>query len=120
MKITDFSRFYEVFGFSATNGIPFPSEEAYNPSDRNRKFATVRYLAFNYLGQLVSGQPGRDEYIPVARGTAAHRRNPITKEYLAAPPEMIEKPPGNSTNSLNLIHIDRLTGRARLIQQELN
>lgn len=110
---------YDVYGFSYTNGIPFPSEDAFDPNVSDRKFATVPYIAFNYLGQLISGKPGFDEYIPLARGTAAHSRDRLTRDYLAAPPELLEKPLGNSTNAFNLIHIDRLTGRARLIQQEL-
>ena len=107
---------YDVRPFSITNGIPFPSEEAFA---RNRTYATVRYVAFNYLGQLISGQPGRDEFIPMARGTAAHPIDPLTRLPRRAVPELIEKPPGNSTNALNIIHIDRLTGRARLIQPEI-
>ena len=122
VRITDpiSSRFYDVYGFSYTNGIPFPSEEAYDPNNRSRTFARLPYIAFNYLGQLISGQPGRDEYIPLARGTVAHGRDRLTREYVQAVPELLEKPPGNSTNAFNLIHIDRLTGRARLIQQEIS
>jgi hypothetical protein len=34
-------------------------------------------------------------------------------------PSVIESPPGNSTNSAyNVIHIDRITGRARLERQD--
>lgn len=113
-------RSYDVYGFSVTNNIPFPSEEAYDPSAPGRRFATVRYVAFNYLGQLVSGPAGRDEYIPVARGTVAHSRDPQTRVPRQALPVLTENPPGNSTNAFNLIHIDRLTGRARLIQQEIS
>jgi hypothetical protein len=68
----------------------------------------------------VSGQPGRDEYIPLARGTVVHSRDPQTRVTRKALPELVENPPGNSTNAFNLIHIDRLTGRARLIQQEIS
>ena len=120
VRITDPSsgRYYDAFGFSRTNSIPFPSEDAYKPTAPNTKFATVPYLAFNYLGQLVSGSG--DEYIPLARGTAAHSRDAQTKVARAALPTLIENPPGNSTNSFNLIHIDRLTGRARIIHQEIS
>jgi hypothetical protein len=79
-------------------------------------YVTVPYIAFNYLGQLESDE---DEYIPVARGTVAHSRDPATKKPRQGIPELIENPPGNSTNAFNLSHIDRLTGRARLIQPEI-
>jgi len=115
------NRVYSVYGFSFTDSIPFPSEDTYyDPSFRNHRFATVPYIAFNYLGQLVSGQSGRDEYIPIARGTVAHSHDPQTKVARAALPTLIENPPGNSVNSFNLIHIDRLTGRARVIHQEIS
>ena len=122
IRVTDpnTGRFYDVYGFGITNGIPFPSEEAYDPGSPNRKFVNVPYLAFNYLGQLVSGPAGRDEYIPLARGTVAHSREKETRAPRQALPTLIENPPGNSTNAFNLIHIDRLTGRARLVHQEIS
>ena len=108
------SRYYDVYGFEWLNTIPFPTEDAYAPG---RTFASLPCIAFNYLGQLVSG---KDEYLPVARGTVAHARNPATRTPIAAPPDVVEKPPGNSTNSFNLIHIDWLTGRARLEHQQIS
>lgn len=112
-------RTFPVRGFARTNNIPFPSEEAYYfpTPNANAPYPTVPYIAFNYLGQMESDQ---DEYIPVARGTVAHPRDPKTRKPRQGLPELIESPPGNSTNSFNLIHIDRLTGRARLIQQEIS
>lgn len=111
------TRRYFVYGLSWTNGIPFPSEASYRPG---QTYLPVPYIAFNYLGQLVSGPPGQDEYLPVARGTVAYSRDPATKKPKPGLPTLIENPPGNSTNSFNLIHIDRLTGRARLIQQDIS
>lgn len=111
------NRRYRVYGMSWTNGIPFPSEAAYRPG---QVYLPVPYIAFNHLGQLVSGTPGQDEYLPVARGTVAHSRDPATKKPRQGLPTLNENPPGNSSNSFNLIHIDRLTGRARLIQQEIS
>ncbi|MSU58754.1 MAG: type II secretion system protein [Pedosphaera sp.] len=108
---------YTVKGFERTTAIPFPSEDAYNPANPNRSFAFLPYLAFDHLGRLTSGQ---DEYIPIARGTVAHSRNAQTKVAQAVQPELIENPAGNSTNSYNLIHIDWLTGRARLEHQEIS
>jgi hypothetical protein len=34
-------------------------------------------------------------------------------------PVVEERPPGNSTNAFNLIHIDWLTGRARVERQQI-
>ena len=113
------TRRYRVYGLDWTNGIPFPSEDAYRPGSV-QAYLSLPYLAFNYLGQLVSGQPGRDEYIPIARGTVAFSRDPATKKPRPGLPTLIENPAGNATNSFNLIHIDRLTGRARLIQQDIS
>jgi hypothetical protein len=111
------NRTFTIKPFPLTTAIPFPSEECYDRANPNRQFVRLPHVAFNYLGQLVSGTG--DEYIPLARGAILHGRDPRTGAARAAAPTMTENPPGNATNILNLIHIDRLTGRARLIQQEL-
>jgi len=115
-RITDFSvtpnRNYDVYGFAVTNNIPFPSADAaLYPAAR--PYAPLPYIAFNSLGQLVSG---RDEFIPVARGSVNYSRtNGIAAAFS---PNLTESPPGNSTNAFLLVHIDWLTGRARLEKQE--
>jgi prepilin-type N-terminal cleavage/methylation domain-containing protein len=106
---------FQIYGFAHTNGIPFPSEDAPKFSPNN-PYVTVPYIAFDYMGRLVSG---RDEIIPLAKGNVsfAHdaNRNPV-----AAPPIFNEQPPGNAlSNSFNLVYVDWLTGRARAIQQEV-
>jgi len=106
---------YKIFGFARTNGIPFPSADAPRAAPAN-PFVMVPYIAFDYMGRLVSG---RDEIIPLAKGNIifAHdaNRNPVE-----AAPQFIEQPPGNAlTNTFNLVYIDWLTGRARLVQQEV-
>jgi len=110
----------DIYGF-ATNAIPFPT--ATNTS------LMFPCLAFNYLGQLtVDGQTvaGRDEYIPLAHGSVLAEKDPVTKVLLlpVAPPipnspNVSEMPPGNSVNSYNIVHIDRLTGRAVLEYQKV-
>jgi hypothetical protein len=73
------------------------------------------YVAFNSLGQLtVDGQnlAPRDEYIPLARGGVAPAIDPTTRALQLSSPTVSETPPGNSTNSYNIIHIDAITGRA--------
>ena len=99
---------FSVPGFSVRSDIPFPSEDA-------RFYVTlyvpVPYISFDPAGQLT---PSVDEFIPLARGSIAHARNPDTKMPLTQAPSVSENPPGNSTNSFNLIHIDWLTGRAKV------
>lgn len=105
------TRVFRVPGFSVTNNIPFPSAEAYAPG---RKYVSIPYLAFDFQGKLVSGM---DEYIPLARGSASYTLD-ANKFPTNRPPVLAESPAGNSTNAFSLVHIDWLTGRARLEKQE--
>ncbi len=113
---------YVVRGFNRANvpggpAIPFPSvDTAYNAPPVT-PYAVLPYIAFDYLGRLVSG---RDEYIPLAHGSVLPARDPRTKALLTtSAPSALESPSGNSTNiSFNLVHIDWLTGRARLERAE--
>ena len=104
---------YPVSAF-VTNSFPFPAETNIN--------FVLPYIAFNYLGQLtVDGLnlAPRDEYIPLAQGTVAYAAN-INKALQFAAPDATENPPGNSTNSMfTVIRIDRLTGRATQLQQNV-
>lgn len=88
------------------------------------------YIAFNYLGQLAnySGQllspqngtmdldfTGGGVDIPLAQGSLINAKDPATRQLQIGSPQVIETPPGNSTNiSYNVVHIDPLTGRATL------
>jgi prepilin-type N-terminal cleavage/methylation domain-containing protein len=123
-----------IYGFNLTNMIPFPTADVLtNTSFVNQmqnqtfRYVTVPYIAFNYLGQLVAGDGTLlpyDENIPLSYGTIAQYRNPANKMPIQPPAGVppvyaVETPPGNSTNiSYNVIHIDRLTGRARLERQD--
>jgi len=98
---------YQVYGFG-TNALPFPRADG--PT------FILPCVAFNYLGQLTSG---RDEFIPLAQGSVAYSKDPDTRALRLGPVSALETPPGNSTNSYNLVHIDWLTGRARLEKQEI-
>jgi prepilin-type N-terminal cleavage/methylation domain-containing protein len=102
---------FNIFGFSVTNNIPFPTETNTVGTTPNLPF--LPYIAFNSSGQLVSGQ---DEYIPIARGSVSPALNPATKTFvLSGSPSVKEIPPGNSSDiSYNIVHIDALTGRAAL------
>jgi prepilin-type N-terminal cleavage/methylation domain-containing protein len=107
-----------IYGFAVTNTIPFPTETSLTG------VIYLPYIAFNYLGQLTfDGQnlANRDEYIPLAQGSVSPAINAATKTFViesaaaGGSPQVSENPPGNSTNiSYNIIHIDRLTGRAKL------
>jgi prepilin-type N-terminal cleavage/methylation domain-containing protein len=116
-RITDPSttppRYFDVYGFDVTNNIPFPSEAA---AALGAPYVTLPFVAFNSQGQLDSG---RDEFIPLARGSVVYARDQNGVPQ-AQWPVIIENPPGNSTNAFNLIHIDWLTGRARLERQEIS
>ncbi|MGD0614190.1 MAG: prepilin-type N-terminal cleavage/methylation domain-containing protein [Verrucomicrobiota bacterium] len=105
---------FQVGGFRV-EPFPFPTENSIN--------LNLPYIAFDYLGRLVSETDAsgnyHDAYIPLAQGGVLLARDPTngTPFMSTVPTLAIESPPGNSTNSFNLIHIDWLTGRARLEHQ---
>jgi prepilin-type N-terminal cleavage/methylation domain-containing protein len=107
---------YRIYGFD-TNAVPFPTEDSSLP------FVPMPCIAFNYLGQLTfDGQnpAGRDEYIPLARGSVFPAINPATRAFiLPGSPDVSEIPPGNSASAYNIIDIDPLTGRATLQQPKM-
>ncbi len=105
------NRVFRVPGFSVTNNIPFPSAEA---ASIGPPYAWLPYIAFDFQGKLTSGV---DEYIPLARGRVGYVRN-ADQSAAQAVPTVNESPAGNSTNAFSLVHIDWLTGRARLEKQE--
>jgi len=118
-----------IYGFLRTNNIPFPTASVLTnllPSPYINTFSsgglTLPYIAFNYLGQLTPGDGSvlpYDENIPLDYGSISPALNPQNKLPIQAGPSFTEDPPGNSTNiSYNLIHVDRLTGRARLERQD--
>ena len=104
---------YPVRGFDTVQ-IPFPTA-AFPSGLQQRSLPRFPYIAFNYLGQLTSGQ---DEYIPLARGSVspAHDAN---KAFVLNAPSVSESPSGNSTNAFNLVQVDWLTGRAVLKYQHV-
>jgi hypothetical protein len=109
---------YDIFGFHYTNNIPFPTETNTVATFPPNSLPYLPYIAFNYLGQLtVDGTTLAqwDEYIPLAKGSISLVWDPVTKALQLAAPNVMEIPPGNSTgSSYNIVHIDRLTGRAVL------
>lgn len=118
------NRNFDVYGFSATNNIPFPSDAAQTLPG---PYVWLPYIAFNHLGQLTYDgvRPATEthphsfeEYIPVARGSVSYSRD-ADKNPIQGTPSLIETPPGNSTDNFLLVHIDKLTGRARVEKQEI-
>ena len=113
---------YPVLGFQRTtdarNPIPFPTADSAG-------FTNLPYIAFNYLGQLTTEQltPApltQDEYIPLARGSVLPGSNLKNKALQFGSPDVLEVPPGNSTNTTyNIVHINWLTGRAVLEYQKM-
>jgi type II secretory pathway pseudopilin PulG len=108
---------FTVFPFDTTNDIPFPTETNANST------VTLPYIAFNYLGQLVSSAndldvAGNGADIPLAQGSVGYALDPSTKmptRDLVGANAVAESPVGNSTNvTYNIVHIDALTGRATL------
>lgn len=89
--------------FEFTNTIPFPT------ADFGKKFY-LPYIKFNAQGQLASG---KNEYIPLTSGSV------LLAPDMWADPMITETPPGASTNNYNLIAIDWLTGRAKLVRKEI-
>jgi prepilin-type N-terminal cleavage/methylation domain-containing protein len=112
---TNMNNGYSIQGFMTANNIPFPTETA--PSG-----VALPYIAFNYLGQLTFDGvtlAGRDEYIPLARGSVLPATGP-SKALQFNSPSVLEIPPGNSTSSAyNLVDVDPLTGRATLRFQKV-
>ena len=114
---------FRIVGFSQTYTIPFPNEDVLSPpyvQRPNTPFVKVPYLAFDYMGQLASGDPQYPELIPLVKGNLIFPRGPDRKA-LEAVPSYNEQPPGNAVDpvSFNWIYIDRITGRARAIQREV-
>ena len=99
----------QIRPFAWTNNIPFPSED--NPVT---VAVPLPYIAFDGMGQLVSGPPGQPELIPLTEGSVSFARDPDTKKALAQLPQANELPAGNTVDNYSLIYIDRLTGRARV------
>jgi prepilin-type N-terminal cleavage/methylation domain-containing protein len=89
----------------------------------------VPYIAFGPEGRLQRQKLNADifvdyaenEILPLARGGMflEHKSPPNEKDYVWTAPDVAERPAGNSTNNYNLIVIDHLTGRGRLVRPEI-
>ncbi len=100
---------FAIYGFDVTNGIPFPLPTTLPGSGPN-PYPVLPYIAFDYQGRLLSGQ---DEYIPIAQGAVTVIRDP-NRVAVLGPSATTVSVQENTNNVYNLIHIDWLTGRARV------
>jgi prepilin-type N-terminal cleavage/methylation domain-containing protein len=110
-KRSDPTILFAVNGFEYTNSIPFPIVEGTAPYPR----FSLPYIAFDSQGRVTSG---RDEFIPLASGSVFYGRD-NNGNPAQATPDVLETPLNNWTNNYNLVHIDWLTGRARIERLEV-
>ena len=114
--------------FSTTNNFLFstflfPVITNSLPAAYSSAGVRLPYLAFDYRGQLLSG---RDEYIPLAPGSVAYPRGKDGNYLAGTTVSVLERPAGNTmydpsypNNAFNQVHIDWLTGRARVEKAEI-
>jgi prepilin-type N-terminal cleavage/methylation domain-containing protein len=116
---------FQVFAFDYANVptpgspvIPFPLETTTKGNVRN-PYVRLPYIAFDYMGRLASNQGGgQGAILPLVRGSVLFSRDK-NKRPQRGLPSIIEQPVGNATNGFNLVYVDRITGRARALQQEV-
>lgn len=116
---------------SALFAQPFLQTKVPVPSLAAQKQAAVLmpYIAFGPNGQLqrfveASGyfeDLFEDEVLPLARGSLLLDRQTTGGKtiYSWAPPDLVERPAGNSTNNYNLVVIDHASGRGRVVRPEI-
>ena len=107
----------QIYGF-AQEPLPFPTEQS--------PLVYMPCLVFDSTGRLISETPNsinfHHAYIPLAQGSVSVGMN-LNKEptLTTVPPNAItEVPPGNSSSiSYNIIDVDPLSGRARLLTHQI-
>lgn len=111
---------FSVTGFERTTddpdnliALPLPSEQSPIPPVGSEW--VLPYIAFDYQGRVVSGV---DEFIPLARGFVEPAVD-ANGDFSPVAATITESPETNSLDVPNLIHIDWLTGRAKLEQREI-
>jgi hypothetical protein len=113
-RIDNWQNLQQMYGF-ATNSVPFPTEKSpqcYLPC-----------LAFDYTGKLISETPDQvsyhHAYIPLSQGSVTYGMD-ANKRPLMTPPSVTETPTGNGSSiSYNIIDVDPLSGRARLLTHHI-
>ena len=114
---------FPVYGFNAANKFPFPTTNLL-PSGTVTP-PLLPFIAFNHLGQLTTDGKNfatDDEYIPLAQGSVVYNYD-LNKQPVMTPltSKNIEENPvnGSTSSAFTLVHIDALTGRARLEFQKV-
>lgn len=114
-------RTWAVRGFP-TNEFPFPPTELTNTAAGAPIKFHLPYIGFDAQGKLLP-RPGQtspeDEFIPLVKGSIFPPRDANGKALRAAP-DVVQGPYRELTRTnYLLIHVDWLTGRARIEKQEL-
>jgi prepilin-type N-terminal cleavage/methylation domain-containing protein len=109
----------QLYGFNVAQ-VPFPTEAQGAP------MVWMPCLAFDSTGRLISETADNvrfhHAYIPLAEGSVGVGRDQNKAPTLTlVPPNAInEVPPGNSSNiSYNIIDVDPLSGRARMMTHQI-
>ncbi len=107
---------YTIYGFNTNNIFPFPSEQTLPATTlgNGKQWIYLPYIAFDGMGQLVSGSTSQPEFIPITEGNVSIARDPVSKVAIASPLTVHDVPSGNTTNNYNLVYVDQLTGRGRV------
>ena len=109
-------RTFRVFSFTNDLKFPFPESELTNAVPQ---MFYLPYIAFDSQGRLVSN-PGNDQFIPLAKASMMAKRDLNLQPDLSPSADVIEPAYREATiTNYNLIHIDWLTGRARVEKPRL-
>lgn len=111
---------------------PFFQQQVRVPtvSSPNAVEVFMPYIAFGPEGRLQRYDSGtgrfenltEDEIIPLARGSVLLERNKMPDGKIVFPwkaGDVVERPAGNSTNNYNLVVIDHVTGKGRIVRPEI-
>jgi len=120
-QIDNWQSQFQVYGFAQRPWLPFPTEQC--PS---QYYVRLPCLEFDSTGRLISEMDSNynyhHAYIPLAQGTVGYGLD-VNKQPTLTPvlPNAIsEAPVGNSSSiSYNIIDVDPLSGRARLLVHQI-
>jgi hypothetical protein len=98
----------------AQKAFPFPSIEA-TANMGSKDYFQLPYIAFGPSGGLTTNQ---DDYIPLTAASVFYPQDANGNPQVGRA-DWLETPPGSSTNNYHLVHINWLTGRAKLERKEI-